>query len=167
MLDFIILTTLFFGPCHGYEIKKMHPGLKINNNTLYPMLKKMVASGLISMTVQEQENKPAKKIYELTEKGKEKLFDMINDFTEEDAASDDAFHIRVAYFQFLPKESIKKILDCREEYLNKFLNNESLMVILERFPDNAYDILFMKNYFKSKLFNEKQFVQALREKYCQ
>ena len=165
MLYFIVLTTLFFGPCHGYEIKKMHPGLKINNNTLYPLLKKLCQEGYITMTIQEQENKPSKKIYELTEIGKEKLFELISDFNEDSASSDDAFYLRVAYFQFLSKDTVKKILDCREAYLNRFMHQESLMKLLDKFPDNSYDLLYMKKFFTSKIFNEKQFVSTMREKY--
>ena len=165
MIELLVLTTLFFGPCHGYEIKKMHPGVKINNNTLYPMLNKMIEKGVVSMTVQAQDNKPAKKVYSLTEKGREVLFDLVTSFTEEEASSDDAFYMRVAFFQFLPKESIKAILETREKYLEHYEERQRMMKALDYFPDNTYDIIYLKNYLGSKLFDEKHLVNTLKEKY--
>lgn len=165
MLELLILTALFFKPCHGYEIKKMIPGFKVNNNTLYPLLKKWLDNEIISMDYQDQDGKPAKKVYSLTKKGTSMLFDMISNFDEQEIITDDAFYLRVAFFQFLPKESVKKILDTREYYLNDLEGQEKLMKILGFFPDKAYDILYLKNYFNSKLYNEKQLVKTLKEKY--
>ena len=165
MIELLILTTLFLGPCHGYEIKKMNPGIKINNNTLYPLLKKLVDDGSVRMDVQNQDGKPAKKVYELTEIGRDRLFELITDFDAEKAASNDEFYLRVAFFQFLPREAIEKILRSREEYLGNMSSQHKLMHVLERFPDRAYDILYMKNFSGSKAFNEMQFVKTLKEKY--
>ena len=165
MIELLVLATLFFGPCHGYEIKKNFPGIKINNNTLYPLLQKLVKNGWVNMELQPQDNKPAKKVYHLTETGHDRLFELITDFDKNKAASIDEFFIRVAFFQFLPKDSIKQILDSRDAFLNDQVSQQKLMVILDRFPDKAYDILYMKKYASSKLFDEKQFVKTLKEKY--
>ena len=165
MIELLVLTTLFFGPCHGYEIKKMHPGMKINNNTLYPLLKHMVENNYIKMDLQVQDNKPAKKVYSLTDEGEDRLFSLINDFTKEKAGSDDEFYIRVAFFQFLSPESIQRILDTRESFLDDRVSQQKLIKILELFPDKSYDILYMKNHAESNIYNEKQFVRTLKEKY--
>ena len=165
MIELLILTTLFFGPCHGYEIKKMFPGIKINNNTLYPLLKKLVTGGYVKMDLQEQINKPAKKVYDLTETGKARLFELISDFDDDDASSDDEFYIRVAFFQFLDSDIIRNILLKRKEHLNDIYSQQKLMTILECFPDKAFDILYLKNYSESKIRTEIMFVDTLMEKY--
>ena len=165
MIELLVLITLFFGPCHGYEIKKMHPGVKINNNTLYPMLSKMVDEGLVSMTLMTQENKPSKKVYSLTDKGKEALFALVTDFDDKDAASDDAFYIRVAFFQFLSKESVQSILEARETYLEHYEERQDMMKALDYFPDDSKDIGYIKDFLKVKIAKEKQFVSELKKKY--
>ena len=71
----------------------------------------------------------------------------------------------MAFFQFLPKETIRHILDTRESYLEALESQKDLMKLLEKFPDRDYDILYLKNYFNSKLFNEKLFINSLRAKY--
>ena len=165
MTELLILTTLFLKPCHGYEIRKMFPGMKINNNTLYPMLKKMVTSGYVRMEIQSQENKPAKKVYELTEAGKERLFELVSDFNDENVACADEFYLRVAFCQFLPKQEIERILESRIKYLNTLYNHQKLMKILELFPDDNSDILNLKHYSETKVYNEIQFVKDLKRKY--
>ena len=165
MLELLILATLFIEPCHGYEIKKNHPGLKINNNQLYPLLKKFVEAGFVSSDIQEQDKKPSKTVYTLTDKGRERLFELLGEYNEDERKYDDSFYLRVAFFQFLPKETIRHILDTRESYLEALESQKDLMKLLEKFPDRDYDILYLKNYFNSKLFNEKLFINSLRAKY--
>ena len=165
MIELLILTRLFFGGCHGYEIKKMFPGLKINNNTIYPLLKKLVENGCVRMDVMEQDKKPAKKVYELTDKGRDRLLDLLAAFDRDKAAVPDEFYLRVAFFQFLPRETIEKILSVKEAYLDEVTERQNLMHILKFFPDKDYDILYMKNHISAGIHSERQLVQALKEKY--
>lgn len=165
MLELAILSALYFGPCHGYEIKKLLKGMKLNNNTLYPLFKKLVENNYVTMEEIEQEGKPKRKVYTITEAGRVHLFDIIRDFSADDAASDDAFYLRLAFFQYLDKDTISKILEKRETYLEDYVNHTKLMSILRRFPDTNYDLLYLKNYADSRIFNEKQLVRSMKEKY--
>jgi len=165
MLELIILSDLMLGPAHGYEIKKLLSGMKVNNNTLYPLLNKLQSLGYVTVELMIQDNKPAKKVYTITDAGKDHLFELIEDFDIISASNDDAFYIRVAFFQFLPKESINRILSAREQYLADYENQAKLMHILAKFPDNSYDLLYLKNYINSRLFAERQMVNSIRQKY--
>lgn len=165
MFELTVLSTLLFGSCYGYEIKKMLKGMNVNNNTIYPMFKKLVNNGHVTVEEIAQEGKPSKKVYTITESGKERLYELIEDFDENDASVDDAFYLRLAFFQFLPKETIKKILNAREAYLQDYENRMKLMSILSRFPDNSNDLLYLKNFSASKLFNEKQMVETMKKRY--
>ena len=165
MIELLILSTLFFGPCHGYEIKKMSPGMKINNNTLYPLLRKLVENGSVKMDIKAQEGKPAKKVYSLTSSGQDRLFELLKDFDKEKASSNDEFYIRVAFFQFLPKEAIKSILDSRDEYLLDTVRQQKLMHILDLFPDKEQDILYMRKHSASLTQGERDLVKTLKDKY--
>ncbi len=165
MLELIILANLMLAPCHGYEIKKVLKGMNVNNNTLYPLLRNLQANGYVTMEVQLQENKPSRKVYSITDAGKDHLFDIINDFDEVKAASNDEFYIRVAFLQFMPVESVEKILDARIKAIDNYTNKERIINFLDRFPDQSYDLLYLHNYVNSLNVSEKAFVKSLRQKY--
>ena len=165
MFELFILANLMLSPCYGYEIKKVLKGANINNNTLYPLLRALQEKGYVEMEIQIQESRPARKVYSITESGKERLFELINDFDEVKASSYDEFYIRVAFFQFLPVESIKNILDIREKALSGHSNTGRIVDFLDHFPDKSYDLLYLHNYVKSQNLQEKKFVDSLRKKY--
>ncbi len=165
MLELIILANLMLSSCHGYEIKKVLKGMNVNNNTLYPLLRSLQEKGYVTMELQIQENKPSRKVYTITEEGKNHLFDIINDFDEAKASSNDEFYLRVAFFQFIPTENIEKILDTRENALDNFTNKERIMSFLGKFPDQSLDLLYLHNFVSAQMFSEKQFVESLRQKY--
>lgn len=165
MLELFILANLMLGPCYGYEIKKVLKGMSVNNNTLYPLLRSLESQGFVTMEQHLQDGKPPRKVYSITESGKQHLFDLINDFDVAKAASNDEFYIRVAFFQFLPAENVAAILDTREEALGSYSNKNRISSFLDRFPDKSYDLLYLHNFANSQINGERQFVQSLRQKY--
>jgi len=74
LLDIQILTLINKEPSWGYKIKKQieaFSGLKIRHGVLYPLLKKLENKGLI--TSQKQKGGRTRKVYTITEKGREYL----------------------------------------------------------------------------------------------
>ncbi len=75
---YAILGILSFGAMSGYDIKK-----KIEMSTgnfwsesygqIYPILKRLVAEGLATQSVEEQVGKPDRHVYQLTLKGQQEL----------------------------------------------------------------------------------------------
>ena len=165
MLELFILANLMLGPCYGYEIKKTLKGMSVNNNTLYPWLRSLESHGYVTMEQQIQDGKPPRKVYSITESGKQHLFELINDFDVIKASSNDEFYIRVAFFQFLPVESVAAILDAREAALGSYSNKGRVSAFLDNFPDKSYDLLYLHNFANSQINGEKKFVKSLREKY--
>lgn len=70
---FYILTFLYEGPVHGYSIinrfKKIL-GKTISPSLVYPFLEQLEKKGLVKHTLEPVGDKP-KKVFELTEEGKE------------------------------------------------------------------------------------------------
>ena len=122
MFDLLVLAHLALRPSYGYELKKILSKFKLNNNTIYPMLKKFVDSGYVMKETVVQEDNPPKKIYSITDKGIEKLMELIKDYDQEKAGDSDAFYIRVSFFPMLEKEDIAHILSVREYSLRNFAN---------------------------------------------
>ncbi len=75
LLDIQILTLINKEPSWGYKIKKQieaFSGLKIRHGALYPLLKKLESKGLIT-SQKQQKGKRTRKVYMITERGREYL----------------------------------------------------------------------------------------------
>lgn len=77
-LEALILAILIEGPKHGYEISKRikelsNRALAYGEGQLYPALHKLEEAGAVGASWIQQEGKPPRKVYELTEPGKAEL----------------------------------------------------------------------------------------------
>jgi DNA-binding PadR family transcriptional regulator len=75
---YTVLGTLTHGPRTGYDIKKFIEGSIANfwresYGQIYPTLKALAAEGLVTREVQEQEGKPDRYVYSLTDAGRSEL----------------------------------------------------------------------------------------------
>jgi DNA-binding PadR family transcriptional regulator len=83
--EIVILALLQQRPQHGYELKKcieqaLGGTVSLNNNVLYPALKHFETLGAVVREVVQQEGKPNRHIYHLTERGIELLHTYLCDF---------------------------------------------------------------------------------------
>lgn len=74
----LILGAVAAGPLHGYGIvKAIREGsggaLRAGEGQLYPFLHRMEEQGWLAAGWEPQEGKPARKVYELTDKGRAEL----------------------------------------------------------------------------------------------
>ena len=120
--DIVILAMLRQRPQHGYEIKKgieqvLGGTVGLNNKVLYSALKHFEELGAVVREVVQQEGKPNRHIYQLTEHGIELLQAYLRDFTPEQAAHEAEFFTRVAFFDYLEPEERQEILKKRLVYL--------------------------------------------------
>lgn len=114
--EILILRHLSRRPAHGYELRKRveeTTGIVINNNTLYPSLKRFVDAGAVSMRVEQHESKPPRHVYELTEVGRELLHDLLSELPAAQAGDDLEFLTRLGQFAFLDGPERTAILDAR------------------------------------------------------
>ncbi|MFR3226835.1 MAG: PadR family transcriptional regulator [Blautia massiliensis (ex Durand et al. 2017)] len=76
-LEFCILLMIRQKPSYGYEIittLENYPILAAKENTIYPLLRRLLKEGYISSTWQESaEGLPPRKYYALTDQGQEYL----------------------------------------------------------------------------------------------
>lgn len=124
--EIVILAMLRQRPRHGYEIKKdvervLGTAISINNTILYPTLKHFEEVGAVVRQVVEQEGKPNRHLYELTEQGIELMEAYLRDFPPELAANDAEFFTRVAFFDYLEPEVQQRILKMRLAFVQNQL----------------------------------------------
>jgi DNA-binding PadR family transcriptional regulator len=118
--DILILASLQSGPQHGYEIKKrverfLGGSVPLNNKVLYPTLKRFEEMGALQRTVERQQGKPDRHIYQLTERGTGILQDLLREFPPELAGNDAEFYTRLAFFHLLEPRARLEILSLRTD----------------------------------------------------
>lgn len=137
LADMLILAALLSRPMHGYEIKKTYDqtlgGLvTLHHNQLYPALRRFEAMGAVRCEAIEQQGKPDRHIYHLTDHGLSELREMLRDFPHATARNDMEFFVRFALFGFLEPDDRVKILQIRIQALqSRFQEKEHYQKYLD------------------------------------
>ena len=72
VLELCVLSLLKKRNCYGYEISEyLSEHIDIADGTVYPILRKLKADGLLTTFLQEESGGPPRKYYKLTELGLE------------------------------------------------------------------------------------------------
>ncbi|WP_182907908.1 PadR family transcriptional regulator [Microbispora sp. H13382] len=117
--DIVILRGLLQGPKHGYEIKKyvarVDGGL-INNNTLYPALRRFEQRGEVEKIMEEvSAGRPTRNVYRLTEKGRARLISLLHNTDPAVLMKEEEFQVRVGLFDLVEDHVKCRILEVRRE----------------------------------------------------
>ncbi|MDB6068867.1 MAG: PadR family transcriptional regulator [Verrucomicrobiales bacterium] len=76
VLELCLLSALEGGECYGYELVKRlsaTPGLSVAEGSIYPLLSRMKSAGLVGSRLEESNAGPARKYYQVTEAGRDRL----------------------------------------------------------------------------------------------
>ena len=81
VLDMCVLAMLRDGDSYGYDIADtLSSKILLADGTVYPILRKLAADGLVTTYLKESQNGPPRKYYHLTDKGLEVLNEYIEDW---------------------------------------------------------------------------------------
>jgi len=118
-----MLAMLLPGPKYGYQLKRevgwMTGQGELHNNIVYPLLRRFREEGWVSKKSVPGERGQTRQQYALTAEGRRVYFARINQFSPDDASSQEAFFLRVGIFEALPAESREAILSAREAFLER------------------------------------------------
>ena len=97
LLDVCVLSVLRGGESYGYKIiTDIAPYIEVSESTLYPILKRLETAG--ALTTQSREyNGRLRKYYKITDKGKQKIEEFIENAREFERI-----------YQFIAKGGIQK-----------------------------------------------------------
>ena len=135
-----MLRVLADSERHGYEIKKQVErilgGRSINNNVLYPALRRFEDQGAIQrVAAQADPGRPPRNVYRLTDTGHDLLRSMIRDADPALLADDNEFQTRVAFFADLDVDDRLRILRARRQIVEGQLGHlATLRPDTEEFP---------------------------------
>lgn len=123
-VEIYALSVLRRGPLHGYELKSRirRPSIApVNNNSLYPALKRLERDGAVTKTVEQQEGRPARNVYAITPAGRRLLRDLVSTLPRELASDDEEFLLRVSFFDELEVPARLDVLRTRREVVEQAL----------------------------------------------
>jgi len=110
-----ILGFLSWKPFTGYELKKLFAdSLSFhwsgNNNQIYGSLIKLHEESLVAIEVQQQEKRPARKLYTITETGRAELKSWL--LAEPELPEfRDLFHIKLAWAEALGARELELVIE--------------------------------------------------------
>jgi DNA-binding PadR family transcriptional regulator len=119
-IEILLLRHLTRRPAHGYELRKQverTTGVRLNNNSLYPALRRFEEAGAVTRSEEPQDGRPPRLVYALTPLGRELLHDMLADLTPEQAVDDYEFLTRLGQFALLEPGERLAVLDARDQAL--------------------------------------------------
>src|SRR5437867_3019939 len=121
MLELAILGLLKERAMHGYQLKKrladtLGSFWQVSYGSLYPALKRLQRDGAVEMVFPREDVGRRKNVYRITEKGEQMFADLLERVGGE-AAEDNGFSVRLAFFRYLKPETRIRLLERRRAYL--------------------------------------------------
>ncbi|HEY2419769.1 MAG TPA: PadR family transcriptional regulator [Neobacillus sp.] len=133
----VILGFLYDEPMSGYDIKQMMENsvsyfFDASFGAIYPALRKMEKDGLVEKHVVQQDGKPNKNLFAITETGKEQFRQYLNSPVAPTIMRSDLL-IRIFFARFTSKEVVQKWL-MEEREKNKAMH-DNLVKIAGMYPN--------------------------------
>tara|TARA_Y100001935_G_C17064386_1_gene388391 strand:- start:85 stop:642 length:558 start_codon:yes stop_codon:yes gene_type:complete len=128
----LCLGALSINESSGYDIKKLFEAAfshfqNASFGSIYPSLKKLKEEGAVTDKIQEGEKRPDKRLFKLTQKGKERFInELINTPSTESIKSD--FLVLLFFSHHLTKSILEeKLSEIEDHYNSKLLYLQSML----------------------------------------
>ena len=113
----LLLSVLMAGPATGYDIKKtleqeVSKIVDVTISNIYPALNELAAEGLVTFERVEQENRPNKKVYEITEAGRTVCIDALMTCDARQRLRSE-FMFMLSFAPYLPRSRVAELLQHR------------------------------------------------------
>ncbi|HUL07844.1 MAG TPA: PadR family transcriptional regulator [Candidatus Acidoferrum sp.] len=111
----LCLGALHFGDASGYEIKKLFEEgdfrffYETSFGSIYPALSRLVEDGLALVSEQAQDKRPDKKVYSITEKGRDLFAESLREPPAPDKIRSD-FCFLMLFAHLLPPATVERLI---------------------------------------------------------
>jgi DNA-binding PadR family transcriptional regulator len=127
--ELFVLGELMTGPHHGYRLYEiiqriLGPFQRLSWGTLYPLIRRLEQQGLLVSEVVHspahfsEGRGPQRKVYRITERGRERFFALMLDPGEYSRDYSEVFTIKLSKFSLLSATQQLVILQQRRDYLS-------------------------------------------------
>lgn len=163
MNDLLLLCMMLDGPKYGYQLKREAGWIMgqeaLHNNIVYPLLRQFLQKKWVNRKEVPGDRGQTRQQYALTAEGRRALFERLNAFSETDARSDEAFHLRVGVFPALKPQSRESILNLREGYLQH--RGEKLATLQDRMDLGKFGAEIVKH-MRTQIESDLDWIRRLR-----
>ena len=163
MNDLLLLALLLGGPKYGYQLKReagwMMGQAALHNNIVYPLLRRFLEEGWVSKRAVPGQRGQTRQQYALTHRGRRTLMERLNRFGEADAASEQAFRLRLGLFPFLEPGVQERIFGLRQNYLER---RDGVLAALEENMDLGKFGGEIVRYMRKQIEMEQEWIGHLR-----
>lgn len=74
VLELCVLSILEKKPCYGYElVQEISKNISISEGTIYPLLRRMTIEAHLATYLEESQEGPSRKYYQLTSQGLQRM----------------------------------------------------------------------------------------------
>lgn len=129
MYELLILGQLARMPMHGYKMAKtieklLGPFRHAQWGALYPVLNRMMSEGLIqAQDAEPGEDGRARKVYSITDAGRDRLHDLLMDTEHHLADYATVFNYKVSLFAYLSSEERRRLARHYAVYAQQYLDH--------------------------------------------
>ena len=143
----LCLSILYEGEATGYEIRKLSVEgecsyfVEASYGSIYPALQKLEAEKLVTSRVEQQDGKPAKKIYAITEAGRQSFISSLFDELGEDEFRSE-FLLFARFASELPASLVEQRLHQRVAMIDKQMAEIDKLAAQHSHPADAWVISY-------------------------
>lgn len=111
---------------HGYQInefieKNLYRVIDIKRSTAYSILDRLSAAGLVDVTVEQEGNRPPRKVYTITESGEAKFHELLLENLIQSEGVSSPYDIGLMFLDALTTEEALNCIDNRLEKLQQWI----------------------------------------------
>ncbi|WP_029042470.1 PadR family transcriptional regulator [Cucumibacter marinus] len=124
----ICLAILFDDEATGYEIRKLSTEgeysyfIEASYGSIYPALAKLEGEKLVTARIEQQDGKPAKKIYSITPEGRAAFLSELTEPPEEDIYRSE-FLLFARFAPHMPRELVAQRIEERQRMVGEKIEN--------------------------------------------
>ncbi len=143
-VKYAILGLLHYKDMHGYRLKEIIENdfgfmWSINFGQIYPTLKRLEQDGLVTKRDVAQKNAPDRKLYSITDKGREAFSEWLQSAPERDMLIRDPFLLKFIFFSFGDKEKALEIIEAQIDSYRQVLRKRQ-----ERYEVNQNETVYAR-----------------------
>lgn len=165
----LCLAILFDQDATGYEIRKLSTEgaysyfVDASFGSIYPALNKLKQDGLVTMQIEHQEGKPARKTYSITQTGRRQFLESLFEPIKHDVIKSE-FMLMARFANYLPKALVAKRLKDRQEHLKQ--TRTMIDDLREEFSDKPETVQWVFDYTSSCLNANMSYLKTHGDQLC-
>jgi len=170
--EMVSLGLIYSEPCHTYALDEfihaigLEQWANISKASIYNTFKRLESQGCVTVTTEKVGDMPERKVYAITEKGKQRLLEELRENMLSPSSGDNFFFLAMCFNFGMSADEAIELLEKRIENLNNEI--EKIKMDYEELKKwNVYHSMIMINaglkHIELEIETAKEFMKLLKE----